>query len=179
MLKATHAPLIGGIWAYERWETFALRREAAERAALSFGFDSISASSPSQQPTPVKTKTNSSTASKRHSLKNTRKFQVPSALISKASKRSSKQAGAAQDTSSGRVNTAPAAVQEEPPSAGGAGSAPVSRVGTADTAVGVAPAAQALPTADVAEMMRLLKELSAQVEEVRSALVKHDQGAVE
>ncbi|KUI54569.1 Calcium channel YVC1 [Cytospora mali] len=180
LLKVTHAPLIGAIWLYERWEIFALRREAVERAALSFGFDNIGITTKQAPPTPIKT--SSAMVNRKHSLKGTKKVQVPASLLSKASKRTSKQIGANQGTR-GRINTAPTIVEEgpEPTSAVRADPVPMSAVsapGETLTPIDALPA-EALPTADMATMMRMLKELSAQVEEVRSALVKHDQGAIE
>lgn len=87
---------------------------------------------------------------------------MPSALLSTASKRPSKQTSAAQDITV-RANTAPASVpaQEAAAKTPGTGSTPV------------------VQNVDVAEMMRMLKSLTAQVEEVRAALVKHDQGSLD
>ncbi|ROV98078.1 hypothetical protein VMCG_07015 [Cytospora schulzeri] len=181
LLKGTHAPLIGAIWMYERWEVLALRREAAERAALSFGFDTISTRTKPAQPKPINGKTDNRQSSKKHTLKNSRKVQVPAALLSKASKRTSKQAGTEQE-SRGRVNTAPAIVEEDPTPGNVAGPEPATPVPlSAVSAPGetIPATTEALPASDVATMMRMLKELSTQVEEVRAALVKHESGAME
>lgn len=123
-----------------------------------------------QAPQSGKTKVAVSSTNKKHSLKKAGKVHVPSALLSTASKRPSTLTGAPRDTSA-RVNTAPAAY---------------GRVGAVeDAAVRVRGLAAESPatdsttiaqSADVAEMMRMLKTLTAQVEEVRAALVKHDLG---
>ncbi|KAK7741773.1 hypothetical protein SLS53_004837 [Cytospora paraplurivora] len=180
LLKGTHAPLIGVIRGYEWWETFALKREAAEKAALSFGFGSMGGTTPAVQPKPVKTKTNSTGSNRKHTLKRTGRVVVPAGLLHKASKRTSKQAVAHQDANA-RMSTAPATAPQGP--AAGPVEGQEQDVQVPDSAVSAPEEStsptQGLPTADVAEMMKLLKELSAQVEEVRSALVKHDQGAIE
>lgn len=113
---------------------------------------------------------------KKHSLRGTGRVQVPAALLSKASKRSKQ----AHQSKSGKINSAPTAVVLEDPTT------PALSVQVPDSAVtapGETPTTAtpgaALPTADVAQMMRMLKELSAQVEEVRAALVKHDNGELE
>lgn len=197
LLKATHAPFIGGIWAYERWETLALSRAAAERAALSFvPFNTATNNKQQQQQqqqqqanTKYKgpqadgksTTTSVAAPNKKHSLKKAvGKVHVPTALLSQASKRPSKQSGAPVQDTGLRINTAPAAVGrtgtvQNPVASVPAGQAQPVVSGT----VGAAVAQPSLGTADVAEMMRMLKELSAQVEEVRAALVKHDQGPSE
>lgn len=180
LLKGTHAPLIGAIWLFERWEVFALRREAIEKAALSFGFDTFTARNNQGQPLLTEANTVNKPSSKKHTLKMPKKLKVPAALLSKASKRTSKQAGTNQD-GRGRVNTAPAVVEENPTPGNVAGPEPavpvpqsaVSAPGEATSATGT------LPASDVATMMRMLKELSTQVEEVRASLVKHDSGAIE
>lgn len=187
LLKGTHAPLIGAIWVYERWEVLAMRREAVEKAALSFGFDTISTRTKQQQGEPLATPaarkdSNKPSGSRKHTLKNSRKVQVPAALLSRASKRTSKQAMASGQDARGRVNTAPAVVEEDPEPGNVAGPSPVVPVPqSAVSAPGEATSpAEALPASDVATMMRLLRELSTQVEEVRAALVKHESsGALE
>lgn len=178
LLKGTHAPLIGAIWMYERWEVFALRREAVERAALSFGFDTISTRTKQDQPQLIEAKKSSKPSNKKHTLINSRKVQVPAALLSKASKR--KQAGPNKDTR-GRVNTVPAVVEQDPTPGNVAGPGPAVPVPqSAVSAPGEATSPiDALPTSDVAMMMRMLKELSAQVEEVRASLAKHESGSLE
>lgn len=175
LLKATHAPFIAVIWGWERWDMFAMKREAAEREALSFGFGARASTIPPTQPKPIKAPVAGTAANKKHTLTKTGKVQVPALLISQASKRPSKHTGISQDTSK-RVSTMPQA-----PAAGSA--AGVSQVPSvapgAPTTVPVAPGAGIGGSPDVVEMMRLLKELSGQVEEVRAALVKHDKGPSE
>lgn len=181
LLKATHAPLIGCIWVFERFEVFTLRREASERAALSFGFDTISTRTKQGQPLLAEAKRDSKTSSSRKHTLNSRKVKVPAALLSKASKRSSKHSGTGGPDDRGRVNTAPAVVEEDPEPGNVAGPSPVVPVPqSAVSAPGEdASPAGALPISDVAAMMRMLKELSTQVEEVRAALVKHESGPME
>lgn len=185
LLKATHAPFLGAIWLFEHWEVLALRREEEERAAMGLDLDvtdnNTSSTASTNQPQPLKTKTNTSSASKKHSLTKTGKVKIPAVLLAQASKRPSKKAGASQDTN-GRpkpttatltgTNGTPVAAPPPPGPAPEPATAPVAEAGAAQPA-------QAVGGADVAEMMRLLKELSVQVEEVRSALVKHDSGPVE
>lgn len=98
---------------------------------------------------------------------------MPTALLTQASKKPSKQTGAPVEGNGMRINTAPAALGRPRP--GEATGTPVS-VGPVRSATAGTATTQSLGTADVSEMMRMLKELSAQVEEVRAALVKHDQG---
>ncbi|KAK2614694.1 hypothetical protein N8I77_001499 [Diaporthe amygdali] len=174
LLKATHVPFIGAIWVFERWEALAMQREEAERAAMSFGFDALDSATGTNQIRPIKGKTNTASSSKKHSLTKTGKLKVPAALLSQASKRPTKKTGASQDTN-GRVKTTSTTVAAPPAAASPVAATPASAKGpAAETATG--PATQALNTADLGEMMRMLKELSTQVEEVRAALVKHDQG---
>lgn len=182
LLKATHAPFLGAIWLFEKWEVLALRREEEERAAMGLDFDvtdnNTSSTASTNQPQPLKSKTNTSSASKKHSLTKTGKVKIPAALLAQASKRPSKKVGASQDTN-GRpkpttatltgTNGTPVVAPPPPGPAQEPATAPVAETGAAQPA-------QAVGGADVAEMMRLLKELSVQVEEVRSALVKHDTG---
>lgn len=182
LLKATHAPFLGAIWLFEHWEVLALRREEEERAAMGLDLDvtdnNTSSTASTNQPQPLKSKTNTSSASKKHSLTKTGKVKIPAALLAQASKRPSKKVGASQDTN-GRpkpttatltgTNGTPVAAPPPPGPAPEPATAPVAEAGAAQPA-------QAVGGADVAEMMRLLKELSVQVEEVRSALVKHDSG---
>lgn len=159
LLKATHAPFIGIIWLYERWEAFELKRETA---ALSLNI--LRATTGTQSKTKESKTTNVAVSStnKKHTLKKSGKVRVPSVLLSTASKRPSKQAGAPQDTNV-RANTAPASV-------------PAQEAAAQNLGTGSAPVVQ---NVDVAEMMRMLKSLTAQVEEVRAALVKHDQGSLD
>lgn len=184
LLKGTHAPLIGAIWLFEKWEVFALRREAIEKAALSFGFDTISSRTRQGQPLLTEAQAVNKPSSKKHTLKMPKKLHVPAALLSKASKRTSKQSGTKQD-GRGRVNTVPAVVEENPTPGNVAGPEPAVPAAPAPqpevvSAPGEATsAAEAIPASDVATMMRMLKELSTQVEEVRASLVKHDAGASE
>lgn len=184
LLKATHAPFLGAIWLFEHWEVLALRREEEERAAMGLDLDvtdnTTSTTASTNAPQALKSKTNTSSSSKKHSLTKTGKVKIPAALLAQASKRPSKKVGASQDTN-GRTNTAltgtnGARVAAPPPPAppGPAPEAP-----NAVPEAGAGQPAQALGTGDVGEMMRLLKELSVQVEEVRAALVKHDNGPSE
>lgn len=186
LLKATHAPFLGAIWVFERWEVLALRREEEERVAMGLDLDvndnPTSTTTSTTQPQVLKSKTNTSSASKKHSLTKTGKVKIPAALLAQASKRPTKKVGASQDTN-GRVKvttgtltaTNGAAVAAPPPPPG---PAPEPTNVAPETGAGQQPsqALGAAGAADVAEMMRLLKELSVQVEEVRSALVKHDAG---
>lgn len=180
LLKATHAPFLGAIWLFERWEVLALRREEEERAAMGLDLDVADPTTVTTNGTnqSLKSKTNTS-SSKKHSLTKTGKVKIPAALLASASKRPSKKVGASQDTN-GRVKTTAPTLNNGSPVAAppppGPAPAPVNAVPTEE---GAGQAAQAAGTADVAEMMRLLKELSVQVEEVRSALVKHDNGPSE
>lgn len=184
LLKGTHAPFLGLIWLFEHWEVLALRREEEERAAMGLDLevDNGTSTTASTSPQSLKSKTNTSsslkTSSKKHSLTKTGKVKIPAALLASASKRPSKKAGARQDTN-GRVNTTPAtltgtngAAPPPPPP----GPAPEPTNVPAEAGTGQASQSLAAGAADVAEMMRMLKELSVQVEEVRSALVKHDAG---
>lgn len=184
LLKATHAPFLGAIWLFEHWEVLALRREEEERAAMGLDLDvtdnTTSTTASTNAPQALKSKTNTSSSSKKHSLTKTGKVKIPAALLAQASKRPSKKVGASQDTN-GRTNTAltgtnGAAVAAPPPPAP-PGPAPEAPNAVPETGAG--QPAQALGTGDVGEMMRLLKELSVQVEEVRAALVKHDNGPSE
>lgn len=174
LLKATHAPFLGAIWVFERWEVLALRREEEERAAMGLDLDvadnNTSTTASTNLPQTFKSKTTTS-SSKKHSLTKTGKVKIPAALLAQASKRPSKKVGASQDTN-GRVKTTTVAAPPPPP-----GPAPEPTNVAPETSA--AQPAQPLASADAAEMMRLLKELSVQVEEVRSALVKHDSGPVE
>ena len=181
LLKATHTPFLGIIWLWERWEVFALKKEEEERAVMGLDLgvtDNGTASTGStNQPTPIKSKTSTS-YSKKHSLTKTGKVKIPAALLAQASKRPTKKTGATQDAN-GRVRTSTTLTAGTNGSATAAPPPP----GPAPAPPASAPApgaeAAAMPAADVGEMMRLLKELSVQVEEVRSALVKHDQGPAE
>ncbi|KAJ4396729.1 hypothetical protein N0V93_000950 [Gnomoniopsis smithogilvyi] len=159
LLKATHAPFIGIIWLYERWEAFELKRDTA---ALSLNIFGVNTGTLSRSQQSDKTNVAVSRTNKKHTLKKSGKVRVPSALLSTASKRPSKQVGVSQDTTV-RANTAPAAMP-----------AREAAVKSAETVT--VPIVQNI---EVAEMMRMLKTLTAQVEEVRSALVKHDQGSLE
>lgn len=184
LLKATHAPFLGAIWVFEKWEVLALAREEEERAAMGLDLDVVdnTTTGSTNQPTPLKSKTNTS-SSKKHSLTKTGKVKIPAALLAQASKRPSKKVGASHDTN-GRVKTTSTTVTagtngspvDAPPPPPGPAPAPTPAPGAE---VGAGQAAQAVGSADVGEMMRLLKELSVQVEEVRSALVKHDNGPTE
>lgn len=179
LLKATHAPFLGAIWLFERWEVLALRREEEERAAMGLDLDVVDNNTATTNGTnqSLKSKTNTS-SSKKHSLTKTGKVKIPAALLASASKRPSKKTGASQDTN-GRVKTTSTLNNGSPvaaPPPPGPAPAPVNPVIPEE---GAGQAAQAVGTADVSEMMRMLKELSVQVEEVRAALVKHDNGPSE
>lgn len=178
------------IWGWERWDLLASKREAASRAALSFGFGATAASTTNKKtaepPKPIKAAAadvvGSTTTNKKHTLKKTvGRVQVPALLVSQASKRPAKYAGGVLSSqeagkrvlSSGSAAAAAAAA----PVVSSAGE---SSGGAAVVTVGAGGAVQAaMNTGDVVEMMRMLKELSAQVEEVRAALVKHDKGPSE
>lgn len=179
LLKATHAPFLGAIWLFERWEVLALRREEEERAVMGLDLDVADNNTATTTGTnqSLKSKTNTS-SSKKHSLTKTGKVKIPAALLASASKRPSKKTGASQDTN-GRVKTTSTLNNGSPvaaPPPPGPAPAPVNAVAPEE---GAGQAVQAAGSADVAEMMRLLKELSVQVEEVRSTLVKHDNGPSE
>lgn len=163
LLKAMHAPLLIIIWLYERWETFKLKRAARALGSSVFGITSagmISAPQPDSDK-PKKRKTTTTALSKKHPLKKPGAVHVPTALLASASQRPAKETGAPiqQGAAARRLSTAPAAVVAVDPAH-----------------VGAPQSAQSVDAAGAAEMMRMLKELSAQVEEVRAALVKHDQG---
>lgn len=175
LLKGTHTPFLGAIWLWEHWEALALKREEEERAAMGLDLDvtdnNTASTSSTNQPKPIKSKTNTTSSSKKHSLTKTGKVKIPAALLASASKRPSKKTGVSPDTN-GRVNvplTNGSAPAPPPPPA----PAPAPAPGPEPTAGQAAPAGG---SADIVEMMRMLKELSVQVEEVRAALVKHDQG---
>lgn len=170
LLKATHAPFIGIIWVYERWESFELKRETA---ALSLNIFGATTGTLSQSQQSDKANVAVSSTNKKHTLKKSGKVRVPSALLSSASRRPSKQAGVPLDTTV-RVNTAPAAYGR----GGAVEEAAVPARGTLVKSLGT-DNAQFAQNVDVAEMMQMLKSLTAQVEEVRAALVKHDQGPME
>lgn len=181
LLKGTHTPFLGAIWLWEHWEALALKREEEERAAMGLDLDvtdnNTASTSSTNQPKPIKSKTNTNSSSKKHSLTKTGKVKIPAALLASASKRPSKKTGVSPDTN-GRVNVPSTTLTN--------GSAPAPPPPPAPPAPAPAPASGSEPTAgqaapvggsaEVAEMMRMLKELSVQVEEVRAALVKHDQG---
>lgn len=181
LLKVTHAPLVCGIWCYEHWETLAIERKSAKEAALSLGIGASGTSTAT--PSKVQAKdpsagSRTASVSKKHPLRKPGRVQVPTELLSQASKRPSKRTAAAQVTSI-RANTAPAAVGRSFTShtaAAPAVSAAPRQASVKDTKATTATSTLNPSTADMADMMRLLKELSAQVEEVRAALVKHDQG---
>lgn len=174
LLKATHTPFLGIIWLYERWEAFELKRETAALSLNILGAANRTLGQGKQSSGRSKTNVAVSSTNRKHTLKKSGKVRVPSALLSTASKRPSKQGGAPQDTRV-RINTAPAAYGRGGLAGEGTGAAQemtAIKVGGADTTT-------LAQNVDVAEMMRMLKALTAQVEEVRAALVKHDQGPVE
>ncbi|KAH8660516.1 hypothetical protein BX600DRAFT_514116 [Xylariales sp. PMI_506] len=221
LLKATHAPFVVMIWAYEQWRDFIARREAAERSALSFRFGNMGSmvtwygAKGDATPTLTNKKKKSSAAlsNRKHTLQAGRsKFQVPASLLLHASRRpghmrgsSSRQPGSPMNGY--RSNTAPAATTSAASRALGDVPSPAAsqvklaalvspakgalqengapapgrqpRAATAPvttTASMAAPATEIPADAMQAEMMRMLKELSTQIEEVRAALVRHDQG---
>lgn len=181
LLKATHTPFLGAIWLWEHWEAIALKREEEERAAMGLDLDvtdnNTASTASTNQPKPIKSKTSTS-YSKKHSLTKTGKVKIPAALLAQASKRPSKKTGVSPDTN-GRVKVTSttltagtngtAAAPPPPP-------APPAPEPAPGAEAGAGQAAPALASGDIGEMMRMLKELSVQVEEVRAALVKHDQG---
>ncbi|POS75182.1 hypothetical protein DHEL01_v206427 [Diaporthe helianthi] len=176
LLKATHLPFLGAIWLFEHWEGLALKREEEERAAMALDLsvtNNTASTSSTNQPQPIKSKTNTNSSSKKHSLTKTGKVKIPAALLAQASKRPTKKTGVSLDNN-GRVNlpsttngSAPAPPPPPPAPAPAPANGPEPAVGQAAPVGG---------SAEIIEMMRMLKELSVQVEEVRSALVKHDQG---
>lgn len=187
LLKATHAPFLGAIWVFEHWEVLALRREEEERAVMGLDLEvtdnATSTTASTNQTQYLRSKTNTSSSSKKHSLTKTGKVKIPAALLAQASKRPTKKVGASQDTN-GRVKPTTTTltgtngtVVAAPPPPAPPGPAPEAPNAVPEAAAG--QPVQALGGADVVEMMRMLKELSVQVEEVRSALVKHDNGPSE
>ncbi|KAL1627985.1 hypothetical protein SLS56_006128 [Neofusicoccum ribis] len=135
LLKATHAPFVGIIWAYENWQDYVWKKNVARRDTM--GIETMARG---QAPA-----TNGGLPSR--PIKSTSgKSAVPASLVqaSKSKRQRHPQAGR-----SGTVTAV---------AAGGARSG---------TFVG-APA----DAATASETMRLLKELSAQVEELRATVVK-------
>lgn len=127
LLKATHAPFVGIIWAYEHWQDYVWKKHVAERGTV--GIETMvrgeaPATNGGLPSRPVKS--------------TTRKSAVPASLV-QASRRN------AQSRQDGNV-----AVRS-------------STFGTGSSSSDAASAS---------ETMRLLKELSAQVEELRATVVK-------
>lgn len=172
LLKATHAPLITLIWLYERWEVFQLKRAAKALGSSVFGGGTASNSSTTTTTTSDhKTKATATTLNKKHSLKTTGRVHVPTVLSASAQLRpTSKATGPPPAVPAGMGRVATGMLKSGP------AVLPPVRVGTGLVSAASVPGAQSVDAVGVAELMKMMKDLSAQVEEVRAALVKHDEG---
>lgn len=172
LLKATHAPLLVIVWLFEQWEAFALKRAALTLSANMLGGTATNVA-PNEMQHDNRDSKAKVTLNKKHSLKKTGPVHVPTALLTSAQLRPSKATGPPQQdgtvppTNLGRAATGATTMSPGVPM----------HVGTAlSSKISTSASKQSVDAAGLAELMQMMKDLSAQVEEVRAALVKHDEG---